>query len=162
MRALWPAICIGVAYLLQVCVLGQVAGSTHLLPDPLLLAVLAIGFGRGRAAGAAAGFVAGLLLDLGPEAFGLVGVGAAAAGIVGYSTGLLGEGSLLEHRRTRMAVLVALGFGGVVLRSVLQHCVGWISGIDAGWALPSLIGSAIPTAVAAPIVVPLLSRLLRA
>ena len=96
--------------LLQLTVLPWIhlPGAT---PDLLLVAVAALGLAGGPVRGAAAGFVAGLLIDIVPPADGVLGLSAVILTVVGYLAGEFGD------RRDDRPALVTLAFvallGGV-------------------------------------------------
>ena len=100
------------AVVLQLTLLSRLnlPGAT---PDLVTVVVVALALALGPAAGAIAGFGAGLALDLVPPADGVVGVSALVLGVVGYAAG-----SVLDpvDRPVLPAIgVVALSAGAVVV-----------------------------------------------
>ena len=81
------------------------SGWAGFRPHLLLVLVILYAFGRGPSAGAACGFVAGLLEDL--VSGGIVGVGVASLLITGYVAGILHRHIIAESRALAL-ILVAL------------------------------------------------------
>lgn len=83
------------------------------VPDLVCVTVVALGLAAGPVRGAAAGFAAGLLLDLVPPADGILGLSAVVLVVVGYLAGLLGA----DQDRSPLATvgLTALLAAGAVL-----------------------------------------------
>jgi len=157
LRTALTAALIFTAVLLQLTVLPllRLPGST---PDLVAVTVIALGFAAGPVRGAAAGFVAGLVLDLVPPADGLIGLSAVVLVVLGYLAGLLGR----PDRSPFVSVaLTALLSAGVVLGFAM---VGGIVGDPrVSWdRVPMLLLTQAGYAlVLAPFVVPVVGALWR-
>ena len=118
----------------------------------------ALGYAAGPVRGAAAGFLAGLLLDLVPPADGLLGLTAVVLVVVGYLAGAVGD-------QDRPAVLVVLLVGVLAgLAVLLQALVGGVvTDPRVSWdRVPGLVLTQIAYAVVlAAFVVPLVGWLWR-
>lgn len=91
----------------------QVMLAPHLaigdvVPNFLLLVVVTLSFVEGPSAGAVAGFIAGLLLDL--LSTGPVGAWALVLSITGYAAGMLSENLFAEGWLAPVTVAVVAGF----------------------------------------------------
>ena len=89
LRGLLTVALVVTAVLLEITVLPWL----HLpgaVPDIVAVTVAALGYAAGPVRGAAAGFLAGLLLDLVPPADGLLGLTAVVLVVVGYLAGVAG------------------------------------------------------------------------
>ena len=129
------------------------------VPDLVCVTVAALGFVGGPVRGAAAGFLAGLLLDVVPPAVGLLGLSAVVLVVVGYLAGLLGS----DQERPALLVvgLVGLLAGGAVLLTALVG--GVVAAPRVAWdRVPGLVLTQVAYAlVLAAFVVPLVRWLWR-
>lgn len=121
-----------VTALLVSTVMAPILEVARVVPDLVLLSVVAFGLADGPAAGTRYGFVAGLSLDLLSGTQQLVGLGAFVALLVGY---LAGAG-----RRY-------LGGDTLAAQMVLTGCVTAV-GIVAYTVMGLLLGQAVPSAAA--------------
>jgi rod shape-determining protein MreD len=133
-----------VAATLQV---GMLSG-THVLgaePDVLLVTVVALALVAGSLPGAAAGFVAGLLVDV--MTLGTLGTTSIVLVLAGYWAGRYGEttgrGRAYAPPLAAFAITILAGIGGVALHFLLGQPV------SARAALVSAVPSAIVAAVLA-------------
>ena len=129
------------------------------VPDLITVTVVALGLAAGPVRGAAAGFAAGLLLDLVPPADGILGLSAVVLVVVGYLAGLLGAD---KDRSPLVTVgLTALLAGGAVLG--LAMVGGIVIDPRVTWdRIPMLVlTQAAYAAVLAPFVVPGVAALWR-
>jgi rod shape-determining protein MreD len=138
-RVLVAVVLVAVALALQVTLLSRLSlpGAT---PDLVLLVVVGLALSHGPGFGLAAGFGAGLAVDLVPPADHEVGRWALVLTLVGYGAGL----AQAETRRSAfvpLVVVAAAGAGSVVLYAGLgalmdDHHVTW-----------SAVSRLLPTAV---------------
>lgn len=129
------------------------------VPDLVCVTVAAVGIAAGPVRGAAAGFAAGLLLDLVPPADGLLGLSAVVLVVVGYLAGLVADDQ--DRPAVVLVGLVGLLAAGAVL---LLALVGGVVGDPrVSWErLPLLMLTQLVWAlVLAAFVIPLVGRLWR-
>jgi len=109
-RRLWPVLVLApmllVAVLLQVGMLAilPLPGAT---PDLVLVLSAAVAIERGPGAGALAGFVGGLLIDLAPPAAHAAGQWALVLTVAGYVAGHLGDPRLRAGTRLVLVGVLA-------------------------------------------------------
>lgn len=109
------------AVIIEVTVLAPLPfpGAT---PGLVLVVVAGIAFALGPVTGSAAGFAAGLLLDLAPPAAGTIGVGALTLTVVGYALGRVFESddrpviltTLLTSAAAAITVITVAALGGLL------------------------------------------------
>ena len=105
LRPVLLAVLVLTALLVELTVL-PLLGLPGATPDAVAVTVVAIGFAAGPVRGAAAGFAAGLLLDLVPPADGILGLSAVVLVVAGYLAGLLGD--------SERPALASVGLAGVL------------------------------------------------
>lgn len=145
-----------VAALLQVSLFSamDVAGGT---PDVLLVTLVAIAFLRGSTAGAAAGFAAGLVVDV--ATLGTLGVTSLLLTVAGFWAGRYGETTGRDRAHAPALALVSI----TVLVGVAAYVLHFMLGeeISARHALvTTLLPAVVLNAVAGAAVWPLCVRLL--
>jgi rod shape-determining protein MreD len=86
--------------------------------DLVLVFVVALALLRGPVYGASAGFLAGLVVDLGT--FGTLGLTSLLLTIAGYATGRFGEATTRASAHP-LLIAVALGTAGVAMGSAVLH-----------------------------------------
>ena len=111
-RALGIAALVVAAVVLQTAVLSQVA-IDGVVPDLVLVLVVAAALVRGPEVGAVTGFVAGLAIDLAPPADQVAGRWALALVVVGYLAG-----RLRYDAASPLGAVLAVGAGSFVGTSV--------------------------------------------
>ncbi len=117
-RKLAAALALAVALLVQLTIVNGLALPGSGTPDLVLLCVIAIGMTGGPASGVAAGFGAGLALDLAPPASQLVGQYALVLCLIGYGSGRLRF--VLRHSAgLAVAAAAAMAALGEALSAVL-------------------------------------------
>ena len=119
LRMLITALAVSVALVVQVSVLPAF-GWTGILPDLVLLVVVAIGLARGPESAMLVGFLAGLLLDLAPPSDHLAGRWALALVLVGFVAGRFGQAYLgsAQARSTLLGLLATVAACSFVGTSV--------------------------------------------
>lgn len=109
-------------------------------PDVLLLVLLGIALQRGAVAGAAAGFLGGLLLDV--ATLESLGVTSLLLTLVGYWAGRFGEATGRDRRYAPLVAILAatvfVAFGGYILHYMLGADI--LAGRAFGAALLSGLG----------------------
>ncbi len=157
-RALLAALAVSVALVLQVTVFPYVAWQ-GVVPNLVLLVVVAAALVRGAQFAMLLGFAAGVLLDLAPPADHVAGRWALALVAVGYVAGRVS----LDMKPTVTAVLAT-----VAASSFLGTSVFAISGIllrDPPLSVPDLLqvvaASVVWDVVLAPFVLPLVMTMFR-
>lgn len=158
-RVIFCAVLIVVAVILEVTVLAPLdfPGAT---PGLVLVTVAAIAFAFGSVTGCAAGFAAGLLLDLAPPASGTIGVSALILTIVGFALGRVFDAddrpivitTALTSVAAGLTVLAGAALGGLLGNPRIQ----WDE------VLVMILTAALYAAILAIPVVPLVRRLARA
>lgn len=111
LRGLLTVALVVTAVLLEITVLPWL----HLpgaVPDIVAVTVAALGYAAGPVRGAAAGFLAGLLLDLVPPADGLLGLTAVVLVVVGYLAGVAGG---IQDRPAVLVVLLVGALSGLAV-----------------------------------------------
>lgn len=158
MRALLATLAVSVALVLQVTVFPYVAWQ-GVVPNLVLLVVVAAALVRGAQFAMLLGFAAGVLLDLAPPADHVAGRWALALVAVGYVAGRVA----LDLKPTVTAVLAT-----VAASSFLGTSVFAISGIllrDPPLSVPDLLqvvaASVVWDVVLAPFVLPLVMTMFR-
>ena len=153
------AILVVLAVVIEVSVLAPLPfpGAT---PGLVLVTVAAIAFAFGPVTGSAAGFAAGLLLDLAPPASGTIGVSALILTLVGFALGRVfdAEDRPLVVTTAFTAVAAALAvLGGAALGGILGNPrIQWDQ-------VPVMIlTAALYAALLSLLLVPLVRRLARA
>lgn len=158
-RALLAALVVAVAALLQVTVLAELSWQ-GVVPDLVLLVVVAAGLVRDSSFAMVLGFGAGLLVDLAPPAATVAGRWALALVVVGYVAGQVSR----ESRASAGAVVATVAacslvgnsifaLSGVLLGDPVTASAGVLAVIGVGLVLDVLL---------TPLVLPPLMRLLRA
>jgi rod shape-determining protein MreD len=110
--------------LVQACLVAFLP-TPGAVPDLVVVAVLALGYGHGAVAGGLAGVWAGLLLDLVPAAAGPLGGWMLVLGLAGAAVGRMA--GTLRPGPLGALVLIALGAGATVLA---RAGVLWFAGAD--------------------------------
>lgn len=158
MRALLATVAVSVALVLQVTVFPYVAWQ-GVVPNLVLLVVVAAALVRGAQFAMLLGFAAGVLLDLAPPADHVAGRWALALVVVGYVAGRVA----LDIKPTVTAVVAT-----VAASSFLGTSVFAISGIllrDPPLSVPDLLqvvaASVVWDVVLAPFVLPLVMTMFR-
>lgn len=151
-RALYAAVLIVVALVLQVSVLARL-GLPGAVPDLLLLVVVGMAMTYGPTAGCVIGFAAGLCADLAPPADHAAGRYAFVLCAAGYVAGMF---SMRNRKSALTPILVVVVLAA--LTTVLYAGVGAVVGDSA--AMDSGIGRLLITAVVydallSPFIVPL-------
>lgn len=158
-RVVLCAVLIVLAVIIEVTVLAPLPfpGAT---PGLVLVTVAAIAFAFGPVTGSAAGFAAGILLDLAPPASGTIGVTALILTLVGFALGRVFDAddrpivitTVLTALAAALAVLAGAALGGLLGNPRIQ------------WSeVPvMIITAAIYAAILALPLVPLVRRLARA
>lgn len=165
-RLLVLGACLVAALLLQVTVLPPFAwsvGPVDVVPDVVLLVVVATALLTDARTGTLTGFAAGLLLDLAPPADHVAGRWALALLVVGYVVGRLahddetGRGDVARADRVPWGLLVVAAAGGAFIGTTVYALTGLVLG-DTDAAVGSLMGAVlvatVQDAVAALVVVP--------
>lgn len=129
------------------------------VPDVVLLIVVAAGLTRGPEFAAMLGFAGGLLIDLAPPADHIAGRWALALMVVGYLAGRV----RLDAGRSALAALAAVAAGSFVGTSIfaLSGMVMLDSAVTAGEALRVIPASLVFDLLLAPFVLPLALRVFR-
>lgn len=127
-------------------------------PDLVLVVVCAIGLVLGSLRGAAAGFFAGLLVDVLTGR--LVGLGALSKGAAGYAAGWMGQRLFRENLFVPAGIALAVSVGEGVLYILGTHAFGVPIPLIAG-AVHIVLPEAWYNALAAVLLFPLLFRALR-
>jgi rod shape-determining protein MreD len=129
-----------VVVLLQVMLVDRLPLPGGIVPDVVLVVVVAIGLTHGPITGTITGFFAGLELDLVPPGGHLVGESALIFCLVGYACGRLG--GWLERSAPRMLAAALIGVGA---GEILQAAAGMIAS-DPGATLTA-VRQVLPVAV---------------
>lgn len=146
------------AVIVQVTFLSRL-GLPGATPDLTLLTVIALAFALGRTAGAASGFVGGMLLSLAPPATTTLGVQALVFLAVGFIVG-----GLIDPRDRTVPITIAIVSGSVAgatfVVAVLDALLGPVS---VPWDRMGglLVASAIYAAILTPLVIPVIGRVAR-
>ena len=158
-RVVLCAVLIVLAVIIEVTVLAPLPfpGAT---PGLVLVTVAAIAFAFGPVTGSAAGFAAGILLDLAPPASGTIGVTALILTLVGFALGRVFDAddrplvitTVLTALAAALAVLAGAALGGLLGNPRIE----W------GEVPVMIITAAIYAAILALPLVPLVRRLARA
>lgn len=122
-RRLFAAIVIVVALVLQVIVINRLPLPGGVVPDIVLLAVVALALVHGPLPGLVTGFCAGLIADIVPPADHTIGQYAFVLCLVGYVAGL----AQTEMDRSSIMPFIAMvvgAVGGCVLYAVLGGLLG--------------------------------------
>lgn len=159
---------VAVALLVCLTVVLQVSIFSHfswggVVPDLVLLVVIAASLARGANYGAVVGFAAGLVLDLAPPADHTAGRWALSFVLVGYLTGLVRGDDDERDRPSKVATLLTVAAGAFVGTSVFA-LTGLVLGDGAVTVTDAL--EVVPRAVLydlllTPLVVPLVVWLFR-
>lgn len=120
-RALLVGVLLTVAVVVQASVLARL-GLPGAAPQLVVVAVAGVALAGGPAAGAIAGFAAGLLADVAPPAVSPIGLSALVLVLVGWSTGLL-RGSL-PRLPARLAAVAAVTVAALAAASGLAMMLG--------------------------------------
>jgi rod shape-determining protein MreD len=138
-----------IALILQLTIVNRLALPGGGVPDLPLVAVVALGLGGSPAAGAIAGFFAGLCLDVAPPGSFVVGQYALILCIVGYLSGELGR-LVARSAFLAMAAAAAAAIAGEVMQAALGMLLRdpQVTLAAVRHVLPS---SALQDAVAAPL-----------
>lgn len=131
-RGVLVGLAVVVALLLQTTVLPHVSWR-GVVPDLVLLVVVAVGLVRGSHVAMVAGFAAGLLLDLAPPADHLAGRWALALLVVGYVAGRV-RSDVLPSRGTCLVTVGACAFLGSSLFALSGLVLG-----DSAASVPDLL-----------------------
>lgn len=161
-RGLVALLVLMLALVLQVSLFPHLAWR-GVVPDLVLLVVVAAALTRGSQYAAVLGFAGGLLLDLAPPADHLVGRWALALVVIGYLAGRLrapGSGRGQMNAATVVAVVAASSFLGTSLFAlsglVLQDPV-----VPVAQMLEAILVALVWDVLLTPLVVPPLMRLFR-
>ncbi|THV18745.1 rod shape-determining protein MreD [Nocardioides caeni] len=174
MRLLSVTIALVVALLLQVTVLPHFAwriGGLGVVPDLVLLVVVAVALVTDTRYATLTGFFAGVLTDLAPPADHVAGRGALALMIVGYVIGRLAHDHVAEVgrpdedvvRRPPLPLVVAAAAGGSFIGTTVFALSGLVLGDSAASVadlLPVVLAALVMDVVAALVVVPVVLALL--
>lgn len=163
-RAGFLVAALAVALLLQTTVFPHLAWH-GVVPDLLLLVVVAVGLARGSQDGMVVGFVAGLLLDLAPPADHVAGRWALALLLAGYVAGRVrpaareGGDAELPGVLTCLATTAACAFFAAsafaMTGLVLDDTAGTVPSL-----LEAVLAAVVWDVVLAPFVLPLVMRVL--
>lgn len=176
-RILAVAVAVVVALLVQVTVLPHFAwrvGGLGVVPDLVLLVVVAVALVTDTRFATVTGFFAGVLNDLAPPADHVAGRGALALMVVGYVIGRLahdhsaaeftGPGRHDEAlRRPPLPLVLAAAAGGSFIGTTVFALTGLVLGDSAASVadlLPVVLVALVMDVVAALVVVPVVLRLL--
>lgn len=157
-RALVLSLLVVAAVALQVAVLRYVAVD-GVVPDLALVLVVAAAFVRGPEYAAGLGFACGLVLDLAPPADHIAGRWALALVVAGYLAGRV----RLDARSSVVAALGTVAACSFVAGSIyaLSGLVLGDAGPSAGRMLPVIVIGVVWDVLAATLLLPLCSTLLR-
>jgi len=162
LRIGFVAAALAVALLLQTSVFPHFAWH-GIVPDLVLLVVVAVGLSRGSYDGLVAGFAAGLLLDLAPPADHVAGRWALALMIVGYVAGRVRPPAVddegLPGVGTCLAATAACAFFGATTFVVGGLILGDTTG-SFGALLQTILAAVAWDVVLAPFVLPVVMRML--
>ncbi len=157
-RALVSLAVVLVALVVQVTVLPQTMWH-GIVPNLVLLVVVAAALTRGAQFAAVLGFVAGALLDLAPPADHVAGQWALALVLVGYLAGRVQQ----EVRASALAVVAtvaASSFVGTSVFALLGMLLGEVR-LDVGSLLGVIGVSVLWDVLLTPLVLPLLMKMFR-
>lgn len=152
------------AVVLEVSVLPTLAAAARLpvgaQPDLVLLAVLSFAAAWDPVAAAGCGFVGGLMLDIAPPSLTPIGAHALVLAVLGALGGRVARGARQSALRT---MLLAGGYAAAALAlyAALISLLGAGRGLTAPALPAALVGTAVLTALATPLVLPGLARLAR-
>jgi len=157
-RSLVSLAAVLVALVLQVTVFPQPAWN-GVVPNLVLLVVVAAALTRGAGFAAVLGFVAGVLLDLAPPADHVAGQWALALVVVGYVAGRVQQ----EVRPSAIAVVTtvaASSFVGTSVFALLGIALGDV-GLEVGSLLGVIAVSMLWDVLLTPFVLPVLMAMFR-
>lgn len=122
-QRLFAAIVVIVALVLQVIVVNRIPLPGGVVPDVVLLSVVALALVYGPLPGLVTGFCAGLVADVVPPADHMIGLYAFVFCLVGYVAGLAQDD--MERSAVMPFVFMVIGaVGGCVLYAVLGGLLG--------------------------------------
>jgi len=127
-------------------------------PDLVLIVVCASGLALGPGRGAAAGLLAGLFVDALTGR--LVGLGAITKGVAGYAAGWMGRRLFPENALVPVAIAFAVSAGEGLLYLLGTHLFGVPIPLAAGF-VGVVVPEACYNAVVSAFLLPLLSRVLK-
>ncbi len=113
-RVLMSAALLAAAVILQLTIVNGLRLPGGGVPDLVLVVVAAVGLASGPVPGAAAGFAAGLCLDLAPPATGVIGVYALVFVIIGWACGRL-RPTLAQSAVLPIVIVAAAAAAGEVM-----------------------------------------------
>jgi rod shape-determining protein MreD len=122
-RRLFAAIVVAVALVLQVIVVNRLPLPGGVVPDLVLLAVVALALVYGPLPGLVIGFCAGLIADIVPPADHTIGQYAFVFCLVGYVAGMA-QTEMDRSSVTPFIAMVVGAIGGCVLYAVLGGLLG--------------------------------------
>jgi rod shape-determining protein MreD len=158
LRALAVAVLIVLTVTLQVSIFARLSFG-GVVPDLVMLVVIAAALVRGPDYAALVGFGAGLVLDLAPPADSTAGRWALAMVVVGYLTGLARQEGELPIVGT-VAIVAAGAFVGTSVYALSGLVLG-DQGVAVGTALHVVPLSVLYDVLVTPLVVPLVVLLFR-
>ncbi|WP_432478818.1 rod shape-determining protein MreD [Nocardioides sp. GXQ0305] len=158
-RALVALAAVLVALVLQVTVFPQPAWY-GVVPNLVLLVVVAAALTRGAQFAAVLGFVAGVLLDLAPPADHVAGQWALALVLVGYVAGRMQQQEVRPAATAVVATVAASSFVGTSVFALLGIVLGEIS-MDVSSLLGVIALSVLWDVLLTPFVLPLLMGMFR-
>jgi rod shape-determining protein MreD len=158
LRTIVIATLVVLAVSLQVGVLANVAIS-GVVPDLVLLVVVAVALVHGPSPGAAVGLLAGLVLDLAPPADHTAGRWALALVVVGYLAGMVRDGATGSAVVTVVAVAACVFVGASVF--ALTGLVLSDPGVTVERVLDVLVVQVLYDVAVTPFVLPPLLAVLR-
>jgi rod shape-determining protein MreD len=155
---------LAVAVLVLVTVTLQVSVFDHfsvrgVVPDLVMLVVIAAALSRGPDYGALVGFAAGLVIDLAPPADHVAGRWALSLLVVGYVTGLVRTESKLSLLSTVLTVAAGVFVGTSVF--ALSGLILGEPGVSVGSALRVIPLAVVYDVMITPLVVPLVLLVFR-
>lgn len=158
LRALAVAVVIGLTVTLQVSIFASLSVG-GVVPDLVLLVVIAAALERGPDYAALVGFGGGLVLDLAPPADATAGRWALALVVVGYLTGLARQEGELSILGT-VAIVAAGAFIGTSVYALSGLVLG-DQGVAVSTAFRVVPTSVLYDVLVTPLVVPLIVLLFR-
>ncbi|TIC80747.1 rod shape-determining protein MreD [Nocardioides sp. GY 10127] len=147
------------ALLLQVVVAPHVAWH-GVVPDLVLLVVVAVALARGPQPAMVLGFCAGLLVDLAPPAEHVAGRWAFALVVVGYLAGRL-RPDVAPTALSTVATVAGCSFVGASLVALSGLLLGDPAGVGTGELMLAVLASVVWDVALTPLVLPPLLALLR-
>jgi rod shape-determining protein MreD len=157
-RTLTVAVTVLLALLLQLSVFSE-AAIRGVVPNLLLLVVIAVALARGPGYAAAVGFFAGLLLDLAPPADHTAGRWALTLVVVGWLAGLARRDARWSTPAT-LTVVVAGSFVGTSLFALSGLLLG-DPGVTAGAVAQVVPAAILYDLLLMPVVVPIVLVVMR-